>query len=117
MAFIRANSTAHSLLSLFGFIWLIVGAVYVFGTSPDFDDDASADYCDHTTYWFAFTMVVIGFVLLGIGAVVFCCACACCMGAVTAAMIGSSTTSVTAMTGENETAAKADPENAESEKY
>ena len=74
------NGLLHLVLFVFSICWLIVGAVHVFGTSPTYDDPNDVDYCDHTTYWFAFVMIIIGLVFVGVFVLVGCCMCICCVG-------------------------------------
>lgn len=63
----------------------ILGSVWIYRTSPDFDSDPSKDnYCDKVTYYFAFALITASYLCLAIFVLVMCCgACIACCSAVT----------------------------------
>jgi len=69
------------LLSLAAFCWFIAGSVYVFRVfEPDYIHPRIPNYCDETTYKFAFYFLILtyGFIAFSIGLCLLFCACACC---------------------------------------
>ncbi|UJR23363.1 hypothetical protein I4U23_026373 [Adineta vaga] len=63
------------LMSFFLFAWFIVGNVWIFGVHKrvDLDNELSTNYCQRTLYQFAFTMLIISYVMC-----VLSCCCSCC---------------------------------------
>ena len=80
-----------SLASIFSTCWMIVGSAYVYGKwtvvtwNPDaIDSDVKSDdaiamknYCDYTTYMFAFVVITIGYVSLFFSLLGAICTCFC----------------------------------------
>ena len=81
LALYKLIKVFDSLASIFSTCWMIVGSVYVYGkfsevkygkftseseeateTDPILPDP---DYCDSTTFIFAFTVITIGYISLG----------------------------------------------------
>ena len=68
-----------SLASIFSTCWLIVGAHNVYSTYEyvNHHEEIDEDYCDYTTYTFAFIVITIGFISLVLSVVAALCACFC----------------------------------------
>ena len=64
-----------SLASVFSTCWLIAGSVFVYGAAPTFSDPAADDYCDHDAYYFAFVVITIGYISLGLSLLAAVCHC------------------------------------------
>ncbi|XP_026284091.1 uncharacterized protein LOC113210347 [Frankliniella occidentalis] len=69
-----------SLLSLFMFIWMILGCVWTFGIyTPEYDYGQywpySAGYCNKTLYWFAFVFNLVSLISFLLGWLLCCCVC------------------------------------------
>ncbi|CAF0860614.1 unnamed protein product [Rotaria sordida] len=64
------------LMSLFLFVWFIVGNVWIFGAQNivDFRNEQSSNYCHSTLYNFAFWILIITYIMT----VVCCCLSCCC---------------------------------------
>lgn len=69
-----AGSILLGLLSLFNFVWYIVGSVWVFS-----DDDCEDDWS--TGYTMSMVLLVIFYVEIGIIILILCCCC-CCVGVI-----------------------------------
>ncbi|XP_043539418.1 transmembrane protein 272-like isoform X1 [Chiloscyllium plagiosum] len=64
--------------SLFSFIWLITGSVWIYSIyQPDYIDKASPNYCDKTLYLFAFWITTAVYIILGLMMLVGFCVCIC----------------------------------------
>ena len=74
---VHALRIYDSLASIFSTCWLIVGSVYVYGkhSSVTFGNPKEATYCDYNAYTFAFVVITIGFVSLGLSILAALCAC------------------------------------------
>ncbi|CAJ0599273.1 unnamed protein product [Cylicocyclus nassatus] len=71
------------LLSLFHFVWLILGSVWVYGAYGKVSyEPVSVDYCDKATFLFPFIVLTIAYSLIALLCVTLCClcCCACCIG-------------------------------------
>lgn len=74
---VHALRIYDSLASIFSTCWLIVGSVYVYGkhSSVTFANVKEATYCDYNAYTFAFVVITIGYVSLGLSILAALCAC------------------------------------------
>ncbi len=61
------------------YIIVITGSFYVYSTYEvvDHHDPNDPDYCDYTAYTFAFIVITIGFISLGLSVIAALCACFC----------------------------------------
>ncbi|TRY78900.1 hypothetical protein TCAL_01703 [Tigriopus californicus] len=75
--FLSVLTIYDSFASVFSTIWLVVGSIYVYGVSPDFQHRDSPKYCDYNAYMFAFVVITIGYISLGLSilAALFACVC------------------------------------------
>ncbi|XP_069776051.1 transmembrane protein 272 [Narcine bancroftii] len=76
----RSGNACKGLGSMFCFIWFICGSVWIYRIyEPNYIDKLSADYCDKTLYLFAFWLITVVYIILGItlafGACALICAC------------------------------------------
>ena len=46
--------------------WLIAGSLFVYYTSPTYKDESAYDFCDYTTYWFAFAVTTLANICYGL---------------------------------------------------
>ncbi|KAK3100334.1 hypothetical protein FSP39_018298, partial [Pinctada imbricata] len=67
-------TSIDSLINLFLTIWFILGNVWVYSTYDDFvrEPTTSQNYCDPTLYYFAFWIITLTYILIGV-AIIFCC--------------------------------------------
>jgi len=57
--------------------WFIAGNIWVYGTFSEVqhkNETMSSTYCDHTTYWFAFWLITLVYILIGLCLILGCCA-------------------------------------------
>lgn len=75
--FLSVLTIYDSFASVFSTVWLVVGSIYVYGVSPDFHHRDSHNYCDYNAYMFAFVVITIGYISLGLSilAALFACVC------------------------------------------
>ena len=76
---IKALRTFDTLASIFSTCWLIVGAHNVYSTYEfvTHHEVTDVNYCDYTTYTFAFIVITIGFISLVLSIIAALCACFC----------------------------------------
>jgi hypothetical protein len=77
---IRLLKTFDSLASIFSTCWLIVGSYYVYSTYEYVTHHSGLDnqtFCNYTAYTFAFIVITIGFISLGLSIIAALCACFC----------------------------------------
>lgn len=70
----------NSLIGLFNFAWFVAGSIWVYRKyAPSNTSDPSLDtYCDYSTYYFAFWVITITYVFVGL-CILSCCCCCCCL--------------------------------------
>ncbi|XP_041034634.1 transmembrane protein 272-like [Carcharodon carcharias] len=81
--FNKIGQAWKSVISLFSFIWFIMGNIWIYSIyEPDYIDKASPNYCDKTLYLFAFWATTVTYILLGIVLFLGFCGllCACALG-------------------------------------
>ncbi|CAF0966019.1 unnamed protein product [Didymodactylos carnosus] len=68
------NLMATTVLSIFIFIWFIIGCVWIFSvrSKVDFYDKNSKYYCQRTLYLFAFWLLIATFIMMGISCCINC---------------------------------------------
>ena len=63
-------------LQLFVFVWQILGSIWIYGASVNYDH-SSSDYCDKGLYIFSIVAVTLPYVLVGVLLLILCCLCVC----------------------------------------
>ena len=66
---VRYLTIYDSLASIFSTAWLIAGSIYVYRSNPDYSDPNGPNYCLYDAYMFAFIVITIGYVSLGLSVV------------------------------------------------
>ncbi|XP_033127106.1 transmembrane protein 272-like [Anneissia japonica] len=68
----KQGACSH-LIGCFLFAWFICGNVWIYGTSPDTNNELATDYCNGTLYYFALWLTNATYIIIGL-----CCCCICC---------------------------------------
>ncbi|KAG8181406.1 hypothetical protein JTE90_023569 [Oedothorax gibbosus] len=64
------------LISIFSIVWYILGCVWIYGVQDvEFEDTFSENYCHKTLYYFAFWLLNVTFILLGLCLILGLCLC------------------------------------------
>lgn len=76
----KCLTVLERLIDTFLFIWFIAGCIFIYRTHGEYQstDSSLANYCNNSFYLYAFWIVTLNYIIVGL-VIVLCCAVCCCI--------------------------------------